>query len=91
MSSLQKVFVLTRHGERERLVKHSHKLQERGQDPPLSQGALLELSRLAAALRERYLLSPTCSLTSSCLGSVEEPTRPARHGPACVHQVPCAL
>lgn len=67
---LEKVVIITRHGERERLVKHSHVLVE-SSDPPLSLGGLHDVAKLGAAMRSRYFV-PGCTQTSTCLGDNEE-------------------
>jgi hypothetical protein len=68
--SLDQVFIVTRHGERERLVKHSHVLVE-SSDPPLSLGGLHDMAKLGAAMTNRYF-APGCTETSTCLGDSKE-------------------
>ncbi|KAL1525988.1 hypothetical protein AB1Y20_020813 [Prymnesium parvum] len=70
-AAVERVALLSRHGERERLIKHHTTLDEAGADssryggPALLASGLGQLSRVGQALREVYL-SPTCA-PEACL------------------------
>jgi len=68
--NLKKVLIISRHGERERLVKYAHLLGE-SSDPPLSLGGLHDMAVLGEAMRSRYF-EPDCTAGGTCLGSQEE-------------------
>eukprot|EP00966_Prymnesium_polylepis_P047354 1096259-Prymnesium_polylepis.2 len=56
---LERVVLISRHGERERLAKHHTHLGE-ADDPHLTLGGIEHLSRVGAVLRELYL-APSCA------------------------------
>lgn len=67
-ATLNKVVIISRHGERERLNKdHLTGVEESGLGPPLTLQGLVHVGGTGAALRARYL-SPACAATGTCLG-----------------------
>ena len=67
--ALERVVLVSRHGERERLFKHHTSLAEHTGmgGPPLTQRGVEHVARVGAALRARYILPETCSQTETCL------------------------
>ena len=75
-ATLERVVLVSRHGIRERLVKHHTHLGEAGGTrieggPALTDDGLLHLSRVGAVLRELYL-APACASVGTCLADPDD-------------------